>query len=227
MNADAGLYALVVGHADVALGQTALHVDGAADGFDYTAELDIAPSPVRLTTRPLWIPIVGLMKVAAQTSEPRQRALLVGARQQAVAGDVSDQIAASLRVSTIRPISRAFGSSTISRPRPKSARIDWFRARGSHYPFGAVGEWPPFAYFRRPWRELRTNAASPARRVQLVSHECLLRGESGLHIPARERLLPTRFLPFVLRPLSAQLRRPRPRSAASAIRQLRPSASLK
>ena len=79
MNADAGLYALVVGHADVALGQTALHVDGAADGFDYTAEVStIAPSPVRLTTRPLWIPIVGLMmslrKLRSRASVPSSSA---------------------------------------------------------------------------------------------------------------------------------------------------------
>ena len=91
MNADAGLYALVVGHADVALGQTALHVDGAADGFDYTAELDDRTVAGPLNHAPVVDSDRRVDEVAAQTSEPRQRALLVGARQQAVAGDVSDQ----------------------------------------------------------------------------------------------------------------------------------------
>ena len=53
MNANTALDALVSRDACVALDHAGLHLDGAAHGVDHAAELDNAPSPVRLTTRPL------------------------------------------------------------------------------------------------------------------------------------------------------------------------------
>ena len=52
MNADPKDDAAILGHAGVALDHGVLHLDGAAHGVDDAAELDEAPSPVRLTTRP-------------------------------------------------------------------------------------------------------------------------------------------------------------------------------
>ena len=52
VNADAEDDAAILGHAGVALDHGVLNFDGAAHGVDDAAELDDAPSPVRLTMRP-------------------------------------------------------------------------------------------------------------------------------------------------------------------------------
>src|SRR5208337_1868610 len=62
---------------------------GAADGFDYTAELDDRTVAGPLNHAPVVDSDRRVDEVAAQTSEPRQRALLVGARQPAVASDLA------------------------------------------------------------------------------------------------------------------------------------------
>ncbi len=49
------------------------------------------PSPVRLTTRPRCAAIAGINQIAAQRPEPRERSLLVGAGEPAVADDIGDQ----------------------------------------------------------------------------------------------------------------------------------------
>src|SRR5271166_1354162 len=49
------------------------------------------PSPVRLTTRPPCTPIVGSMRSPRSALKPRERALLVRAREPAVADDVGDE----------------------------------------------------------------------------------------------------------------------------------------
>ena len=52
MDADAKLDAPLRRQAGVALDHAVLHFDGAAHRVDHAAELDEAPSPVRLTMRP-------------------------------------------------------------------------------------------------------------------------------------------------------------------------------
>ena len=52
MNANAELDAALRRKAGVALDHAALYLDGTTHGVDYAAELNDAPSPVRLTMRP-------------------------------------------------------------------------------------------------------------------------------------------------------------------------------
>ena len=49
------------------------------------------PSPVRLTIAPVMRGDGGIDQIAAQRPEPRERALLVGAGEPAVADDIGDQ----------------------------------------------------------------------------------------------------------------------------------------
>ena len=81
MNADAKDDAAVLGHAGVAFDHRVLHFDCAAHRVDHAAELDDRPSPVRLTSRPLWTAIVGIDQFAAQRPQPRQDAILVSRRR--------------------------------------------------------------------------------------------------------------------------------------------------
>ena len=62
MDADAEFDAALGGQAGVALDHAVLHLDGAAHGVDHAAELDEAPSPVRLTTRPWCTAMVGSIR---------------------------------------------------------------------------------------------------------------------------------------------------------------------
>ena len=51
----------------------------------------IAPSPVRLTTRPWWTAMVGIDQVAAERPQPRQNPVLVGSGKPRIADDVGHQ----------------------------------------------------------------------------------------------------------------------------------------
>src|SRR5271166_7109492 len=89
------------------------------------------------------------------------------------------RIAASLRVSTIRPISRAFGSSTISRPRPNRLELIGFGREDR------ITRSAPLVNGRRLPTFVVRGASFERTQPALLdgptgSHECLLRGESGL-----------------------------------------------
>ena len=51
----------------------------------------MAPSPVRLTTRPLWTAIVRVNQIAAERPQPRQYPILIGASEPAVSDHVRHQ----------------------------------------------------------------------------------------------------------------------------------------
>src|SRR5208282_6815482 len=81
----------VSGQAGVALSQAATHFHGAADGLDYAAKFDERAVAGPLDDPPVVDRDCRVDEVAAQSSQPRQRQLLVSARQPAVADDVGDQ----------------------------------------------------------------------------------------------------------------------------------------
>ena len=91
MNADTKLDATLRGQAGVALGQAALHFDGAAHGIDDTAKLDEAPVAGPLDDAPAVRVDGGVDQVASQPPEPRQGAILVRPREPAVADNIRDQ----------------------------------------------------------------------------------------------------------------------------------------
>ncbi len=62
MNADAKFDALVLSNTRVALDHGVLHFSGAAHRVNHAAELEMLPSPVRLTIRPWWTAIVGSIR---------------------------------------------------------------------------------------------------------------------------------------------------------------------
>ena len=65
----------------------------------------IAPSPVRLTTRPLCAAKVGVDQIAPKPSQARQRAILIGASEPRVPTTSATKIAASFRVPVIAQFS--------------------------------------------------------------------------------------------------------------------------
>ena len=91
MNADAELDAALGRQAGVALDQAVLHLDRAAHGVDHAAELDEAAVAGALDDAPVMRVDGGIDQIAAQPPQPRQRAILVRAREPAVADHVRDQ----------------------------------------------------------------------------------------------------------------------------------------
>ena len=91
MNADAELDAALRRQAGVALDQAVLHLDGAAHRVDHAAELDEIAVPGALDDAPVMRVDGGIDQIAPQPPEPRQRAILVRAREPAVADNISDQ----------------------------------------------------------------------------------------------------------------------------------------
>ena len=91
MDADAELDAALGRHAGVAFGQAVLHLDGAAHGVDHAAELDQAAVAGALDDAAVVGGDGGVDQIATQAPETRERALLVGAGEPAVADDVRDQ----------------------------------------------------------------------------------------------------------------------------------------
>ena len=78
-------------HAGVALDQAVLHFDGAAHRVDHAAELDQAAVAGALDDAAVMHGDGGIDQVAAQPPQPRERAILVRAREPAVADHVGDQ----------------------------------------------------------------------------------------------------------------------------------------
>jgi hypothetical protein len=91
MHADSEFDAALGLHAGVALDEAALHLDGATHGVDHTAELDEAAIARALDDAPAMRGDSGIDQIAAQPAEPRQRAILVRAREPAIADHVRDQ----------------------------------------------------------------------------------------------------------------------------------------
>ena len=91
MDADAELDAALGRHAGVALDHAVLHFDRAAHRVDDAAELDEAAVAGALDDAPVMRGDGGIDQIAAQRPQPRQRAILVRAREPAVADDVGDQ----------------------------------------------------------------------------------------------------------------------------------------
>ena len=91
MNADAELDAALGRQARIALDQAVLHFDRAAHRVDYAAKLDEDSVAGALDDAPVMRGDGGIDQVAAQPPQPRERAILVRAREPAVADDVGDQ----------------------------------------------------------------------------------------------------------------------------------------
>jgi hypothetical protein len=91
--------------ARVALDHAVLHLDGAAHGIDYAAELDEAPVAGALHCAAMMRGDGGIDQIAPQPAQPRQRPLLVGASKLAVSGTSAARMAASLRVSGMAALS--------------------------------------------------------------------------------------------------------------------------
>ena len=78
-------------HSGVALDHAVLHLDRAAHGVDHAAKLDEDAVAGALDDAAMMGGDGGIDQVAAQTPEPRQRTVLVGAGEPAVADHVGDQ----------------------------------------------------------------------------------------------------------------------------------------
>ena len=91
VNADAELDAPLGRQAGVALDHAVLHLDRAAHGVDDAAELDDRAVAGALDDAAVMDGDGGIDEIAAQGPEARERAILVRAREPAVADDVRDQ----------------------------------------------------------------------------------------------------------------------------------------
>ncbi len=91
MNADAELDTALRRQAGVAFDHAVLHLDGATRGVDHAAELDENAVAGALDDAPMMDGDGRVDQIAPQRPEPRQRAILVRAREAAVADHVGDQ----------------------------------------------------------------------------------------------------------------------------------------
>ena len=91
MNADAELDAAIFRQAGVAFDHAFLHLDRASHRVDHAAELDQRAIAGALDDAPVMHGDGRVEEVAAQSPEPRERALLVGAGEPAVTDNVRDQ----------------------------------------------------------------------------------------------------------------------------------------
>ena len=91
MNADPELDALLRRHVGVALDHSRLDFDRAAHGVDDAAELDDRAVAGALDDAAVVHGNDRVDQVAAKRPEPRQRAVLVGAGEPAIAGDIGHQ----------------------------------------------------------------------------------------------------------------------------------------
>ena len=90
MNADPEFDAALGRQAGVALDEAVLHLDGAAHGVDHAAEFDEAAVAGAFDDAPMMGSDGGIDQIAAQPTQPRQRAILVRSREPAVADDIRD-----------------------------------------------------------------------------------------------------------------------------------------
>jgi hypothetical protein len=116
---------------------------------------------------------------------------------------------------------------SVTRPGMIAHRIDWQRG-GSRIAFADSHGAPSHPYAQRSSSRSPTRCAIVALRPRMCrtlrsDKELTLRADSARSLATDVRPLPGAFLPFGQRSLSAQLRRPRPQSATSAKRRLRPS----
>ena len=91
VNADPEDDAAVLGHAGIALDHGVLNFDREAHVVDALRNSTIAPSPVRLTTRPFMHGDGRVDEVAAQRAQSRERAILVRAGEPGKADDVGSK----------------------------------------------------------------------------------------------------------------------------------------
>ena len=90
-NTDAEFDAALGRQACVALDEAVLHLDGAAHRVDQAAKLDEAAVAGSFDEAPVMRVDGRVDQIAAQPTEPRQRAILIRSRQPAVANDIRDQ----------------------------------------------------------------------------------------------------------------------------------------
>jgi len=91
MDADAELYALVLGHLGIAGDHPTLNVDGAAHGVDDAGELGQQPVARRLHQPSVMLGELGIEQGSAMSLQLPDRAFLVGAHQPAIASDIGRQ----------------------------------------------------------------------------------------------------------------------------------------
>ena len=91
MNADPKLDAALGRQAGVALDKAVLHLNRAAHRVDHATELDEAAVAGALDHAPMMHRDGRINQIAAQRPEPRQNAILVRAREPAIADDIRDQ----------------------------------------------------------------------------------------------------------------------------------------
>ena len=91
MDTDAELDALVGRDAGIALDHAILHLDGAARRVDHAAELDDDPVAGALDDAAVVESDGRIHEIAAQRAQQRQRTLLIGAGEPAIADDIGDQ----------------------------------------------------------------------------------------------------------------------------------------
>src|ERR1700674_1022750 len=84
MDADAKLDAALGGDAGIALDHTILNLKGAAHGINDAAELDERPVAGSLHHAPVMHRDDWVDQIAPQSPQPRQRAILIGAREAAI-----------------------------------------------------------------------------------------------------------------------------------------------
>jgi hypothetical protein len=105
MDADAELNPPVLSHAGIALDQAVLHLDRAAHRVDNAAKLDEAAVAGAVDDPPMVCGNRRIDQIAAQRPEPRERSLLVGTRESAIADNIGDQDRSDFRVSAMAPAS--------------------------------------------------------------------------------------------------------------------------
>jgi hypothetical protein len=91
MGADPKFDAPLGRQAGIALGHAVLHLDRATHRVDHAAKLDKNAVPSALDDAPVMRVDGGIDQVAAQPTEPRQRAILVRPCKTAVADNIRDQ----------------------------------------------------------------------------------------------------------------------------------------
>jgi hypothetical protein len=125
MDADAKRDAALGRHAGVAFDHAVLHLDGAAYGVDHAAKFDQAAIAGALDDPTVMDGNCGVDQIAPQRPESRQRAVLVGASEPAVADHVRDKDRCNLP---------GFGHGAPLRIIQNSTRAGWRRHmnRGRH-----------------------------------------------------------------------------------------------
>ena len=91
MDADAELDAPVLGHARVPLDEAVLDLDRAADRVDHAAEFDDRTVAGALDDAAMMSGYGRVDEIAAQTSQTRERTILVGAGEPAITDDIRHQ----------------------------------------------------------------------------------------------------------------------------------------